>query len=82
MRQATVSDCIDVKVDSDIVIIDDELNGSVTLHRDDMLSLITLFVQEGGLADVSESGDGQSDQPSWAVTPSASGNHRTDSGPR
>lgn len=55
MRQRQVSDLITIQADSDCVIIDDELNGSVTLEGREVRALMTLFIQEGGLLDDDES---------------------------
>lgn len=51
MRQAQVSSEINAQVDSDLVIIEDDMNGQVSMQKQEMLALITLFVQEGGLLD-------------------------------
>lgn len=49
MRQAQVSSEITVNADEDLVIIEDGMNGEVSLQKQEMLAVITLFAQEGGL---------------------------------
>lgn len=49
MRQARVSSEITVNAGEELVIIRDDMNGEVSLQKQEMMAVITLFAQQGGL---------------------------------
>lgn len=49
MRQARVSSEITVNASEELVIIRDDMNGEVSLQKQEMMAVITLFAQQGGL---------------------------------
>lgn len=49
MRKVNINDTISAEIDEDYVRIEDDLNGEVSLDGDDFRSLMTVFIQEGGI---------------------------------
>lgn len=51
MRDVQVSQCVSAEIDHDFMVIDDDVNGKVSLTGDEIVSLFSAWVQEGGLQD-------------------------------
>lgn len=62
MREAQISRFINAQVDHDFMKITDELGEEVTLNEDEIQSLFTLWVQQGGLGEAGAEEVGENPQ--------------------